>query len=63
MLTSRVTIVDVAVAAENNSPACLSRGFEVSYTRDEDFHSPDTPPLCVGNIRCPASPAVVDCWS
>jgi hypothetical protein len=25
---------------ENNSPKCLSRGFEVSYTRDEDFPEP-----------------------
>jgi hypothetical protein len=25
---------------ENNSPTCLSRGFEVSYTRDEDFPEP-----------------------
>jgi hypothetical protein len=26
--------------SENNSPACLSRGFEVSYTMDEDFPEP-----------------------
>jgi hypothetical protein len=26
--------------SENNSPTCLSRGFEVSYTRDEDFPEP-----------------------
>jgi hypothetical protein len=30
---------NISAGTENNSPACLSRGFEVSYTRDEDFHS------------------------
>jgi hypothetical protein len=28
------------IFTRNNSPTCLSRGFEVSYTRDEDFPEP-----------------------